>query len=96
MVYSANGIHRSQALAAQMILAAQLSYKLKWESSEMCGFVWVRMSLAIVRSNSLLPCSPQDKVMRIRQQTELMDGAVMALLALWTGSIEGRHLGTTG
>ena len=39
------------------------------------------MSLAIVRSNSLLFCGPCDKVARIWQQPELMYGAVMALLA---------------
>ena len=54
MIYSADGIPRSEALAAQKRLAALLSYKLKREYSEMCGFVRARMSLAIVRSNSLL------------------------------------------
>ena len=54
MVYSADGIPRAEALAAQKRLAALLSYKLKREYSEMCGFVRARMSLAIVRSNSLL------------------------------------------
>ena len=62
------------------MLAALLSYKLKQEYSEMCGFVQARMSLAIVRSNSLLLCGPCDKGERIWQQPELTDGAVMALL----------------
>ena len=54
MVYSEDGIPRAEALAAQKRLAALLRYKLKWEYSEMCGFVRARMSLAIVRSNILL------------------------------------------
>ena len=54
MVYSADGIPGEEALATQERLAALLSYKLKQEYSEMCGFVRARMSLAIVRSNSLL------------------------------------------
>ena len=43
MVYSADGIPGAEALATQKILAALLSYKLKQEYSEMCGFVWARM-----------------------------------------------------
>ena len=81
MVYSADGIPGAGTLAAQKRLAALLSYNLKREYSEMCGFVQVRMSLAIVRCNSLLLRGPRDKVVRIRQQPELTDGAVMALLA---------------
>ena len=85
MVYSADGIPGAEALAAQKRLAALLSYKLKQEYSEMCGFVRARMSLAIVRSNSLLLRVPRDKGARIRQQPELTDGAVMELLAPWSG-----------
>ena len=80
MVYSADGITGAKALAAKMRLAALLSYKLKWEYSEMCGFVWAWMSLAIVRSNSLILRGPQYKGARILQQPKLMDGSVMALL----------------
>ena len=58
MVYSADIIPGVETLAAQKRLAALLSYKLKREYSEMCGFVRVRMSLAIMRSNSLLLCGP--------------------------------------
>ena len=83
MVYSADRIPRAEALAIQKILAVLLSYKLNCEYSEMFGFVKARMSLAIVRSNSLILCGPQDKGVRIRQQPELMDGAVMALLLPW-------------
>ena len=85
MVYSADGIPRAEALAAQNRLAALLSYKLKQEYSGMCGFVRARISLAIVRSNILLLCVPRNKGARIWQQPELMDGAVMALLAPWCG-----------
>ena len=79
MVYSAGGIPGAEALAAHKRLAALLSYKLKREYSEMCGFVWARMLLAIVRSNSLLLCGPHDKGARIRQRPDLTDGAVMAI-----------------
>ena len=81
MVYSVDGITGAEALAAQKRLAALLSYKLKREYSEMCPFVRARVSLAIVRSNSLLLRGPRDKGARIRQQPELTDGAVMSLLA---------------
>ena len=85
MVYSADGIPGAEALAAQKRLAALLSYKLKWEYSEICGFVRARMSLAIVRSNSLLLHGPCNKRARIWQRPELTDGAVMPLLAPWCG-----------
>ena len=85
MVYSADGIPRVEALAVQKRLAALLSYKLKREYSGMCGFVRARMSLAIVRSNSLILRSPRNKGARIRQKPELTDGAVMPLLAPWRG-----------
>ena len=61
MVYSADGIPGAEALTAQKRLAALLSYKLKREYSEMCGFVWARMLLAIVRSDSLLLRGPRNK-----------------------------------
>ena len=85
MVYSADGIPGAEALAAQKRLAALLSYKLKREYSEMCGFVRARMSLAIVRSNSLPLRGPRDKGVRIWKRPELTDGVVMPLLAPWRG-----------
>ena len=85
MVYSAGGIPGVEDLATQNRLAALLSYNLKREYSEMCGFVWARMSLAIVISKSLLLRGPCDKAAHIRQQPELTDGAAMALLATWRG-----------
>ena len=80
MFYSADVIPGAEALAAQKRLAALLSYKLKREYSEMCGFLRARMSLSILRSNSLLLRVPRNKGVRISQQLDLMDGAVMALL----------------
>ena len=85
MVYSADRIPGAEALAAQKRLAALLSYKLKWEYSEMFVFVRARMSQAILRSNSLILRSPRDKGARICQRPDLTDGAVMALLARWRG-----------
>ena len=58
IVYSADVIPGAEALDAQKRLPALLSYKLKQEYSEMCGFVRARMSLAIVRYNSLLLRGP--------------------------------------
>ena len=58
MVYSADRIPGSEAMAAQNRLAALLIYKLKREYSEMCGFVRERVSLVIVRYNSLLLRNP--------------------------------------
>ena len=84
-VCSVDGIPRAEALAAQKRAVALLSYKLKREYSEMCGFVRARMSLAIVISNSLLLRSPHDKGARTWQRPDLTDGAVMALLAPWRG-----------
>ena len=85
MVYSADGIPGAEALAVQKRLAALLSYKLNQEYSEMCGFVRARISLAIVRSNSLLLRGPHNKGARIWQRQELADGAVMPQLAPWRG-----------
>ena len=81
MVYSTDRIPGAEVLAAQKRLATLISYKLKREYLEMSVFVKARMSLAILRSNSLLLCGPCEKRARIRQQPDLTDGAVMALLA---------------
>ena len=43
MVYYADGIPGAEGLAVQKRLAALLSYKLKREYSEICGFVRARM-----------------------------------------------------
>ena len=85
MVYSANVIPGEEALSTQKRLSALLSYKLKREYSEMCCFVKVSMPLAIVRSNSLLLHGPWGEKVRIPQRPELMDMAVMSLIAPWQG-----------
>ena len=54
MFYSADIIPGAEALDTQKILAALLGFNLNQEYSEMCCFVWVRMSLTIVRSNGVL------------------------------------------
>ena len=61
MVYSTGGKPGAEALATKNILDVLLSYKLKQEYSEICGFVRARMSLAIVRSNNLVLRSPCEK-----------------------------------
>ena len=61
MVYSTDRIPGADALPAQKRLAALLSYNLKQKYSEICVFVRPRMSLDIVRSNSLILCGPHDK-----------------------------------
>ena len=85
MVYSADRIPGVESLAAQKRLFAILSYNLKREYSEMCGFVRARMSLVIVRYNSLLLRGPWDKEAHIWQRPDLTGGAVIALLATWRG-----------
>ena len=85
MVYPADRITGAEALATQKILATLLSYKLKREYSEMCGFVRVRMSLVIVWSTSLILRGLWDKEARIWHRSDLMDRAVIALLAPWRG-----------
>ena len=67
MVCSADRTPGAEALAVQNRLSALLSYKLKREYSEMCGFVRLRISLAIVRSNSLILRGPCYKGVRIQQ-----------------------------
>ena len=57
MVYSADGITRTEAVAAQRRLDSLLSNKLKWEYLEMCGFVRAWMSLAKVIPNTLSLCN---------------------------------------
>ena len=85
IVYSAYRIPISEALAAQRRLEVLLIFKLDWEYSKLCGFVWARVSLSVVRYNSLLVCNLWYKKERIRQQPEMMDDAVVALLAPWQG-----------
>ena len=85
MVYSMDGIPGAEALATYRRLAALLRFNMKQEYFELCGFLRVRMSPTIVKSNSLLLCGPQDKEARISQRPELKNGVVMALIVPWRG-----------
>ena len=81
MVYSVDDVLGAEALSTQKRLNALVGYKLKQKYSEICGFVKARMSLEIVRSNSLLLCGRWEKWARIRKRPKLTDWALMALLA---------------
>ena len=96
MIYSADRIPGAEALAAQMILATLLSFNLNKEYYELCGLVQERMSLEIVRYNSLLLCGPQDKEAQIFQWPDLIDGVLMSLLAPWCGYRVGLHAQQSG
>ena len=85
MMYSSNRISGTEAVSAQQHLASLLSNNLKQEYSEMCVFVRARMSLAIMRSNTLILRGARYKEVYIRQRPYLEDGAVMSLLAPWRG-----------
>ena len=51
----------------------------------MCGFVRAWMSLAIVKSNTLLLQGARDKEAYIYQRPDLVYRSVMALLMPWRG-----------
>ena len=85
MVYSADSKPGTEAIDTQRRLASLLRNNLKREYSEMCGFVRARISLAVVRSNTLLLCGTRDKGGYIFQRPDLSDGAVMELLTPWRG-----------
>ena len=69
MVYSEERINQTEAMAAQKRSSALPIHKIKREYSDMGGFVLVGISLAIVRSNSLLLISPREKAVHIRHTT---------------------------
>ena len=81
MLYSVNGIPVMEALAVQMKLALNTHFKLKWDYSEMRGFVRMGISLEIVISNTLILWIPRYKEVHIHQRLELTDVVVMSLLA---------------
>ena len=85
MVYTADRIPGTEAVFAQQNLASILRNKLKREYSEMCDFVRARMSLVVVRSNTLLFPGARAKEVYIRQKPDLKNRAVMILIALWRG-----------
>ena len=51
----------------------------------MCGFVWARMSLAIVIFDTLLLWGARYKEAYIRQRSDMVEGEVLALLATCQG-----------
>ena len=51
----------------------------------MWGFVAARVSLSVVRSNTLVFCGDRDKEAYIQQRPSMADGSVMGVLALWRG-----------
>ena len=81
MVYFADGIPRTEAVAAQRRLALLLSNKLKKEYLDMGGLVINQMSLAIARCNTLLLRGARAKKSYILRRPDLEDGSVIALLA---------------
>ena len=54
LVYSVDGMPGKEAKAAERRLAALLAKKWSRRYSEMANFVRVRMSLSVIRSNTLL------------------------------------------
>ena len=76
LVYSPDGMPGTETRAAEKRLAAQLAAKLDRPYSEMAGFVRQRMSLAVVRQNTLLL-----RGARVRrnygERPVMMDGAGM-------------------
>jgi len=75
MVYTVDGISGREAKHAERRLAVLLSDKWQKPYSEMVYYVRVRMSLAVVKANSLLIRGSRDNQRPRRPQ--LTDGAAM-------------------
>ena len=75
LVYSVDGIAAREAKAAKRRLASALAWKWKQQYSETCGFVRVRMALAVVRAYTLLLCG--SRVHQSCQRPDIIDGAGM-------------------
>jgi hypothetical protein len=82
MVYLVDGMTGDEARAAEKKLASALAGKWKREYSEMCGYVRVRMSIAVVRSNTLL-LRGQRKDRGIVKRPVHEDEAGVALQQYW-------------
>ena len=54
LIYSIDGMAGPATRAAEKKLAGQFAYKWKREFSEMCAYVRTRMSIAVVRNNTLM------------------------------------------
>jgi hypothetical protein len=60
MVYSVDGIAGREARNTEKRLATHLAGKWNREYSQMVYYVRVRMTIAVVRANSLLICGSRD------------------------------------
>eukprot|EP00957_Ditylum_brightwellii_P062049 4708624-Ditylum_brightwellii.AAC.1 len=78
LVYLADGMTGDEVKAAERCMASHLSNKLKHEYLKMCGFVRVRMALAIICANTFLLRGPRDKSGRIEHPV-FDDGAGLSL-----------------
>jgi hypothetical protein len=74
LVYSV-GMSACEAQSAERRLASALAWKWKRHCMEMCGFVHTRMTLAVVRANTLLLRG--SRVPRSRPRPQIEDGATM-------------------
>ena len=84
-IFSADGFPGKEAQNATREMASHFSLKLKREYSEMCGFMQVKMALAVAQYNTLLLGGNRDKEARIINHPDLSDGVLMALLVPWWG-----------
>jgi hypothetical protein len=64
LVFSVDGLLGDEAQAASKRLARALSVKWKRSYSELCGYVRSRLSLALVRSTSMLLRNPRESAAR--------------------------------
>ena len=83
--YSAGKIPGTEAIAAQRYIPSLLRNNLNQEDSKMCSFVRARMSLVMVRSNTLLLRGTRYKGVYILQRPDMTDVVVMSLITLWKG-----------
>ena len=83
LVYSCDGIPGVETAAAEKQLARLLAAKWTREYSEMCGYVRTRMSLAVVRNNTMMLRGPRGRV--INSRPVFGDGAGVNLMADFRG-----------
>ena len=84
-MYSTDGISGTEAVVAHQYLVLLLSNNLKREYLKMCGFVRARMSLAIVRFNTLIFHGARDKDACTQLRPNLVYWEVMELMMPWRG-----------
>jgi hypothetical protein len=82
LVYSVDGVAGPETRGAEKRLAFHLAKKWNREYSEMCGYVRTRMSIAVVRSNTLL-LRGQRKGRGVIQRPVHEDGAGVSLQGYW-------------